>query len=50
MDRIFPTPSNINYLNENRKIREYNWVSPLKIGLFEKGFKELVENAYENDL
>ncbi|HEY5588969.1 MAG TPA: transposase, partial [Candidatus Paceibacterota bacterium] len=49
MDRIFPTPSNISYLNEQRKIRECNWVSPLKIGLSEKAFRELVEKAYENN-
>lgn len=50
MDRIFPTPSNISYLNGQREIRECNWVSPLKIGLSEKAFKELVETAYENNL
>ena len=50
MDRIFPTPTNINYLNEQRNVRECNWVSPLKIGLSEKSFKELVKNAYENEM
>ena len=50
MDRIFPTPSNISYLNGQREIRECNWVSPLKIGLSEKAFKELVEDAYKNNL
>lgn len=50
MDRIFPTPSNISYLNVQRETRECNWVSPLKIGLSEKAFKELVEKAYENNL
>lgn len=48
-DRIFPTAKNILFL-QNQKQREYRFVAPLKTGISEKRFRELVDQAWDQDL
>lgn len=45
MDRIYPTPSNILFLEERKEERMVNWVSPLKMGLSEKRVREEINLA-----
>ena len=45
MDRIYPTPSNILFLEERQEERMVNWVSPLKMGLSEKRVREEINLA-----
>jgi len=47
MDRIFPTPGNIRFLEERRDERMVYWVSPLKMGLSEKEVRRLIDEAWE---
>ncbi len=49
MDRIYPTPSNIRFLEEQKRERMVFWVSPLKTGLSEKRARELIDMAYDKD-
>ena len=44
-DRIFPTAKNILFL-QNQK-REYRFIAPLKTGVSEKRFRELVDKAWD---
>lgn len=44
-DRIFPTAKNILYL-KNQTQREYRFIAPLKIGVSEKRFRQLVDQAW----
>lgn len=44
-DRIFPTAKNILYLKSQTQ-REYRFIAPLKIGVSEKRFRELVDQAW----
>jgi len=48
MDRIYPTPGNIEFLKEHQDERMVYWVSPLKMGLSEKKVRELINAAYRN--
>ena len=50
MDRIYPTPSNIRFLQEQQNKRMVYWVSPLKMGLSQKEVRKRVEDAYDNEL
>lgn len=50
MDRIYPTPSNILFLERQKNDRVVYWVSPLKAGLSEKRFRDLVDEAYEENM
>lgn len=45
-DRIFPTAKNILFL-QNQKQREYHFIAPLKTGVSEKRFRELVDQAWD---
>ena len=47
-DRIFPTAKNILFL-QNQKQREYRFIAPLKTGISEKRFRELVDQAWDQD-
>ena len=47
-DRIFPTAKNILFL-QNQKQREYRFIAPLKTGISEKRFRELVDQAWEKE-
>ncbi|MFZ3131433.1 MAG: IS1634 family transposase [Desulfosporosinus sp.] len=47
-DRIFPTAKNILFL-QNQKQREYRFIAPLKTGVSEKRFRELVEQAWDQE-
>lgn len=47
-DRIFPTAKNILFL-QNQKQREYRFVAPLKTGVSEKRFRELVDQAWDQE-
>ena len=47
-DRIFPTAKNILYL-QNQKQREYRFIAPLKTGVSEKRFRELVDQAWDQE-
>jgi len=49
MDRIYPTPSNIRFLQEHQNERMVYWVSPLKMGLSKKRIRELVDEANRED-
>jgi len=49
MDRIYPTPSNIRFLQEHQNERMVYWVSPLKMGLSKKRIRELVDEANRKD-
>ncbi len=46
MDRIYPTPSNILFLEERKDERMVYWVSPLKTGLSVKRVREEIDVAY----
>ena len=48
-DRIFPTAKNILFL-QNQKQREYRFIAPLKTGISEKRFRELVNQAWDQEL
>jgi len=45
-DRIFPTAKNILFL-QNQTQRVYNFIAPLKTGVSEKRFRELVDQAWD---
>jgi transposase len=47
IDCIYPTPSNILFLQEHQHERMVYWVSPLKIGLSVNRFRELIDEAYK---
>ena len=47
-DRIFPTAKNILFL-QNQKQREYRFIAPLKTGISEKRFRELVDQAWDQE-
>jgi transposase len=47
-DRIFPTAKNILFL-QNQKQREYHFIAPLKTGISEKRFRELVDRAWDQE-
>ena len=47
-DRIFPTAKNILFL-QNQKHREYRFIAPLKTGVSEKRFRELVDKAWDQE-
>jgi len=49
-DRIYPTPSNINYLKDHEDERMVYWVSPLKMGHSKKRVRELIDTAYREEL
>ena len=49
MDRIYPTPSNIRFLQEQQDKRMVYWVSPLKMGLSQNEVHKLVDAAYDNN-
>jgi len=49
MDRIYPTPSNIRFLEEHQNERMVYWVSPLKMGLSEKEARRLIDKAWEQE-
>ncbi len=44
-DRIFPTAKNILFMQKQK--REYRFIAPLKIGVSEKRFRELVDQAWD---
>lgn len=47
-DRIFPTAKNILFL-QNQKQREYRFIAPLKTGVSEKRFRELADQAWDQE-
>ena len=47
-DRIFPTAKNILFL-QNQTQREYRFIAPLKTGVSEKRFRELVDQAWDQE-
>ena len=49
MDRIYPTPSNILFLQEKQSERMVYWVSPLKMGLSEKRVREEIGIANQEE-
>lgn len=46
MDRIYITAKNVLFMRDNKKIK-INWLGPLKSGLSEKKFRDLVSKGYE---
>lgn len=49
MDRIYPTPSNILFLQEKQSERMVYWISPLKMGLSEKRVREVIDKANQEE-
>ena len=47
-DRAFPTAKNILFL-QNQTQREYRFIAPLKTGVSEKRFRELVDQAWDQE-
>ena len=50
MDRIYPAPSNILFLQEKETERMVYWVSPLKTDLSVRRVRAKIDQAYEEDL
>ena len=49
MDRIYPTVSNIRFLEDHKNERMVYWVSPLKMGLSMREVRERIEQAWKQD-
>ena len=47
MDRIYPTPGNILFLEEHKEERMVYWIAPLKTGLSKEKVRKQIDEAYQ---